>query len=111
MASSGRYYWYMNVVPFFAMVAVECFSVGSSVLFKAATEKGLSYYVFIAYSYAISTFILLLPFPFIFFTTRSSGLPTFKASLVGLEFSSPTLASALSNLIPAFTYVLAILFR
>ncbi|XP_015971575.1 WAT1-related protein At4g15540 isoform X1 [Arachis duranensis] len=130
MASSGRYYWYMNVVPFFAMVAVECFSVGSSVLFKAATEKGLSYYVFIAYSYAISTFILLLPFPFIFFATRSSGLPTFKASLVGrifllgligfifqligykgLEFSSPTLASALSNLIPAFTYVLAILFR
>ncbi|RYR54690.1 hypothetical protein Ahy_A06g029996 isoform A [Arachis hypogaea] len=82
MASSGRYYWYMNVVPFFAMVAVECFSVGSSVLFKAATEKGLSYYVFIAYSYAISTFILLLPFPFIFFTTRSSGLPTFKASLI-----------------------------
>ncbi|XLU20838.1 hypothetical protein S245_056904 [Arachis hypogaea] len=130
MASSGRCYWYMNVVPLCAMVAVECFSVVSSVLFKAATQKGLSYYVFIAYSYAISTFILLLPFPFIFFTTRSSGLPTFKASLVGrifllgvigfvfqligykgLEFSSPTLASALSNLIPAFTYVLAILFR
>ncbi|KAL1314847.1 hypothetical protein AAHE18_16G218200 [Arachis hypogaea] len=86
MASSGRCYWYMNVVPLCAMVAVECFSVVSSVLFKAATQKGLSYYVFIAYSYAISTFILLLPFPFIFFTTRSSGLPTFKASLVGRIF-------------------------
>lgn len=29
----------------------------------------------------------------------------------GLSYSSPTLASAISNLMPAFTYILAIIFR
>ncbi|RHN77058.1 hypothetical protein MtrunA17_Chr1g0150641 [Medicago truncatula] len=29
----------------------------------------------------------------------------------GLEYTTPTLASSLSNLIPAFTFILAIIFR
>ena len=29
----------------------------------------------------------------------------------GIEYSSPTLASAISNLTPAFTFILAIIFR
>ena len=63
---AARNYCYMNVVPFCAMVAVQCSSVVVSVLFKAATQRGMSYYVFIFYSYAISTFVLLLPMPVIF---------------------------------------------
>ena len=58
-------YWYKDVLPFSAMVAVECTNVGLNTLFKAATLKGLSYYVFILYSYAIAT-LLLLPLAFIF---------------------------------------------
>jgi len=53
-----------DVLPFTAMVAIECTNVGVSVLFKAATQKGLSYYVFIPYSYVVSTLVLLLPLPF-----------------------------------------------
>ena len=48
-----------------AIVAVECTGIGLNILFKAATLKGISYYVFITYSYAINT-LVLLPFPFIF---------------------------------------------
>ncbi|XP_075673967.1 WAT1-related protein At5g40230-like [Castanea sativa] len=119
-------YWYKDVLPFSAMVAVECTNVGLNTLFKAATLKGLSYYVFILYSYAIAT-LLLLPLAFIF---RRPGLPTFKLSLLyrifllgvlgfsaqlcgykGIEYSSPTLASAMGNLTPAFTFIFAVIFR
>ena len=58
-------YCYKDVLPFSAMVAAESTSVGLNTLFKAATLKGLSYYVFILYSYAIAT-LLLLPLALIF---------------------------------------------
>ncbi|KAK7274458.1 hypothetical protein RIF29_15548 [Crotalaria pallida] len=121
----GRYCC-KEVVPFTAMVAIECTNVGVSVLFKAATEKGLSYYVFIVYSFVVSTLALLLLLPFV----RSRGLPPLKMSLIfrifllgvigfaallsgykGLKYTSPTISSALSNLIPAFTFILAVFFR
>ncbi|KAI4346497.1 hypothetical protein L6164_007388 [Bauhinia variegata] len=110
------------------MVTVECINVGVAILFKEATEKGLSYLVFIVYSFAVSTVVLLLPLPFIF--CSSTGFPPIKFSVLcrifllgvigfgavltglkGLEYSSPTLASALGNLIPAFTFILAVIFR
>ncbi|KAL4653533.1 hypothetical protein ACB092_01G310600 [Castanea dentata] len=119
-------YFCKDALPFLAMVAAECTNVGLNTLFKAATLRGLSYYVFIFFSYAIAT-LLLLPLPFIF---RQRGLPTFKLSLLyrifllgvigflaqlcsykGIEYSSPTLASAISNLVPAFTFILAVIFR
>ncbi|KAL9315626.1 hypothetical protein ACSQ67_016627 [Phaseolus vulgaris] len=109
------------------MVAIECSNVGVNVLFKKATEKGLSYYAFVAYSYLISALFLLLPLPFVFRWSRSLHLNLsliFRIFLLGvigviaqlcgykgLNYTSPTLASALSNLIPAFTFILAIIFR
>ncbi|XP_062010071.1 WAT1-related protein At5g40230-like isoform X2 [Rosa rugosa] len=66
------------ILPFTAMVTMECIYVGLNIFFKAATSRGLSYYVFIVYSYAIAT-LLLLPLPFIF---RRTGLPPFKLSLL-----------------------------
>uniref|UniRef100_A0A7N2L0G7 WAT1-related protein n=1 Tax=Quercus lobata TaxID=97700 RepID=A0A7N2L0G7_QUELO len=120
-------YWYKNVLPFSAMVAIECSNVGIYIVFKAATLKGLSYYVFVFYSFAIATLVLL---PLVFIFPKTTGLPTFKLSLLyrifllgligfvdqlcgyrGIEYSSPTLASAVSNLTPAFTFILAVIFR
>ncbi|KAK7823793.1 wat1-related protein [Quercus suber] len=98
-------YRYMDVLPLSAMVAVECSNVGIYTLFKAATLKGLSYYVFVFYSFVIAT-LVLLPLVFIF--------PRFVAQLcgyIGIEYSSPTPASAVSNLTPAFTFILAVIFR
>ena len=54
-----------DVVPFAAMFTAECAIVGSNTLFKAATLRGLSFYVFVFYSYLVST-LLLLPLSFIF---------------------------------------------
>nr|XP_048327589.1 WAT1-related protein At5g40230-like [Ziziphus jujuba var. spinosa] len=99
---------YGEVVPFAAMAAVECTNVGLNTLFKAATLKGMSYLVFILYSYALGS-LILLPLPFIFrrYLLFSANICAYK----GIEYSSPTLASALSNLTPAFTFVLAIILR
>ncbi|CAF2166722.1 unnamed protein product [Brassica napus] len=121
-------YFRRDVVPFAAMFAVECATVGSSTLYKAATLRGLNLYVFIFYTYVIST-LILLPLSIIF--GRSRRLPSVKSPLFfkilllglvgyfmavlagckGIEYSSPTLSSAISNLTPAFTFILAVIFR
>ncbi|KAJ7974530.1 WAT1-related protein [Quillaja saponaria] len=72
----------------------------------------------------------LVLLPLVFFFPRTTGLPSLNFSLlykifllgllgflstvfgyIGIEYSSPTLASATSNLTPAFTFVLALVFR
>ncbi|CAN6839165.1 unnamed protein product [Brassica oleracea] len=144
-------YFHRDVVPFAAMFAVECSTVGSNTLYKAASLRGLNFYVFIFYSYAAST-LVLLPLALIFgrylisplfsikflknmmnlhfFICRSKKLPSAKSPLFfemfllglfgcmaqmvgfkGVEQSSPTLSSAMSNLTPAFTFTLAVIFR
>ena len=54
-----------EVVSFTAMAVVECINVSLNTLYKAATLKGLSYFVFVTYSYAFGA-LVLLPFIFIF---------------------------------------------
>ncbi|KAM7494103.1 hypothetical protein LguiB_028712 [Lonicera macranthoides] len=58
-------YCYREVLPLTAMVVLECSNVGLSTLFKAASTKGMSYQVFIVYSFAISA-ICLTPLAFFF---------------------------------------------
>ncbi|WJX81373.1 hypothetical protein P8452_64263 [Trifolium repens] len=120
-------YCYKDLVPFGAMVTMECINVALNTLFKAATLKGMSYHVFVVYAYAVAAFVLL-PSPFI--SKRSRVLPPlskpilYKIGLLGvigsssqimgytgISLSSPTLSSAISNLVPAFTFLLAIIFR
>ncbi|XVF60369.1 hypothetical protein PTKIN_Ptkin08bG0039700 [Pterospermum kingtungense] len=122
-----RRYGYNDVLPCTAMVAVECSNVILNILFKAASLKGLSYYFFITYCYALGTLVFL---PLVFFSNRKPVLPPLKFPLIsricllgllgysgvicgfkGIELGSPTLASAISNLTPAFTFILAVLFR
>ncbi|KAK8710227.1 hypothetical protein V6N13_145562 [Hibiscus sabdariffa] len=115
------------VLPSMAMVGVECTTVIGNILVKAASFKGKTYFVFTAYSYILSTFVFLLlaslfkrkatlpplKFPlfsriFIFELIMFSGQLCFYK---GLQLGSPTVASANSNLIPAFTFILAVIFR
>ncbi|PHT57264.1 WAT1-related protein [Capsicum baccatum] len=119
--------FYKEVLPFAAMVAMESINVGLNTLYKAATNKGMSNHVFVVYSYGVAAF-LLLPSPF--FSTRSRILPPLNSSILakifllgvigctsqimgytGINYASPTLASAISNLVPAFTFILAVIFR
>ncbi|MBA0683394.1 hypothetical protein Goari_025057 [Gossypium aridum] len=48
------------VIPCIAIVAVDCSIVVGSILFKAASLKEISYFVFTAYSYILSTLVFLL---------------------------------------------------
>ncbi|XP_059670189.1 WAT1-related protein At3g28050-like [Cornus florida] len=124
---TGGRYCYRDVLPLTAMVTMECINVALNTLFKAATLKGMSYHVFVAYAYAVAA-LILLPSPF--FSHRSRVLPPVNFSIIskicllgligcasqivgytGINYSSPTLSSAISNLIPAFTFILAIIFR
>ncbi|KAB2022956.1 hypothetical protein ES319_D07G249100v1 [Gossypium barbadense] len=98
----SSYLW--NALPFMAMITVECTDVGISVISKAALSKGMSNVVSVTYFNALGTLILL---PYYIFC-RSSGQIIF---LTGVKFSSPTLSSALVNLIPIFTFLLAVIFR
>ncbi|KAK3407768.1 WAT1-related protein At3g28050 isoform X1 [Eucalyptus grandis] len=123
----GRDWFHREVVPFSAVITSDSISVGMTTLFKAANSRGMSYYVFLVYAYSIGS-LLLLPAPF--FSLKSRVLPPLsfvilaKIGLLGLiggfsqifgyagiSMSSPTLGSAISNLTPALTFILAILFR
>ncbi|XP_039060511.1 WAT1-related protein At1g70260-like [Hibiscus syriacus] len=54
--------------PFAAMVAVEFLIVGLTTLSKAAISKGMSHFVFVVYSNALASIVLL---PAAFFTRKS----------------------------------------
>ncbi|KAJ1389922.1 EamA domain [Sesbania bispinosa] len=115
-----------NLVPFVGMVVAILAQSGSMVVIKVAMSDGINKYVMVVYSMALSTFMLL---PFAFLIHRSERPPiTFSAlwsffllgllgssaqimAYVGIDLSSPTLASAMLNLIPAFTFILALIFR
>ncbi|XP_027075080.2 WAT1-related protein At5g40240-like isoform X1 [Coffea arabica] len=120
-------FWYKELFPFTAMVATQCINVGVSIIFKAATLKGLDFRVFMLYSYCISALLFL---PLCYFSHRKSQLPPLTIGLlgrflflgflgfsgqylgyIGIEYSNPTLASAMTNLTPASTFILAVLFR
>ncbi|CAI0403882.1 unnamed protein product [Linum tenue] len=109
------------------MITMEFFTVGLNTLFKAASLNGLSYYVFVAYTSIIAA-LLFLPFHLVFH--RTIPLPQQKRPLFvrilllgligfvglvivykGIGFSSPTLAAAIGTLNPAFTFILAVMFR
>jgi drug/metabolite transporter (DMT)-like permease len=115
-----------KLLPFVGMIIAVLAQSGSMVVIKVAMKDGMNKYVMVVYSMALSTILLL---PLAFFINRSERPPlTFSAlcsffllalmgtlgqimTYGGIELSSPTLASAMLNLIPAFTFVLALLFR
>ncbi|KAL4558083.1 hypothetical protein LXL04_036279 [Taraxacum kok-saghyz] len=119
---------YKDVLPFAAMVAVELMVVGGNTLYKSASVNGINSYVFTFYVFFIG-FIFILPLPLILHRTTSSNPPIefsiiakiFMLSVlmylsqvfgyIGLQYGSPTLSSIMSNLSPAFTFVLAFFFR
>ncbi|XP_057759209.1 WAT1-related protein At3g28050-like [Arachis stenosperma] len=122
-----RWSFYKNLLPILLLIGIECNDMGLLTLFKAATNKGMSNHVFVAYAYAIAT-IVLIPAPFI--SKRSRVVPPLSFIILskivllgiigsssqilgyaGISYSSPTLASSIGNLVPAFTFLLAVFFR
>ncbi|XP_023730932.1 WAT1-related protein At4g15540 isoform X2 [Lactuca sativa] len=108
-------FFYKDVLPFAAMVLVELMVVSGNTLYKSASANGINSYVFTFYVFFIG-FIFILPLPFILHRRTSVPVPPINFSIVGKIFMlsvliSPTLSSIMSNLSPAFTFILAFFFR
>ncbi|XP_062159575.1 WAT1-related protein At3g28050-like isoform X1 [Alnus glutinosa] len=114
-------------LPFVGMMMAECAQVGLMIVAKAAMTRGMSNLVFIFYSNAFASLILLptsflfhrsterppLSFPILcgFFVLSLLGFVVQILGYAGVLYSSPTLGTAMLNLIPAFTFILAVTFR
>lgn len=113
-------------LPFVVMVIVILAQVSGMIVTKAALSRGINKYVIIVYSNILSL-IILLPCSLLFhrsihFPLDSSFLYRFLllalvgcvsqiSGYVGMDYGSPTLGSAMLNLIPAFTFILTVIFR
>ncbi|XP_019161515.1 PREDICTED: WAT1-related protein At5g40240-like [Ipomoea nil] len=128
MVAMGNQFLSGEVLPFAAMIAVECVEVAIGTLSKAAMNAGLSTLVYIVYYNFLGTLLLL---PTFIIRRRRSDVPSLTFSVLckcfilgllgiclmqiclfeGLKYSSPTLEGGISNLIPGFTFLLAVIFR
>ncbi|XP_004306295.1 PREDICTED: auxin-induced protein 5NG4-like [Fragaria vesca subsp. vesca] len=102
-----------------------CFA-GFNIISKVALDKGMSRYVLVVYGHAFATPASAL-FAFLFERKNESKINVsilrnvFFLGLLevlgrtlyymGLEYTSPTFSSALSNMIPSITFILAVLCR
>ncbi|PON93037.1 Plant-drug/metabolite exporter [Trema orientale] len=111
---------------FMAMILVQLAYGGSNILIKISIGRGLNQLVFVVYRHVIA---MLLLGPFAYALEREQR-PPLSVSVItkifvlsslgttvhlnlyyaGLAYTSPTVACALSNVIPSLTFVLALLF-
>lgn len=113
--------------PYFAMVCLQFGYAGMNLLTKTVLDRGMSHYVLVAYRNAFATAAIA---PFAFLSERkvrskmtfSIFMHIFVLALlgpvidqnlyyVGLKLTSPTFSTAVSNIVPAITFILATLFR
>ncbi|KAL0305041.1 UNVERIFIED_CONTAM: WAT1-related protein [Sesamum angustifolium] len=118
-----------EVVPCAAMVVVEGCIIGLTIMASTSMSKGMSPYVFVVYTNALGS-IILLPYSFFFDKDRSEApklsLPFLvrvfvlgligitiaqNVAFVGLSYSSPIVACGMANQIPALSFILAIILR
>nr|GMD43821.1 WAT1-related protein At1g09380-like [Ipomoea batatas] len=116
-----------DFLPLFVMVIVQLGYAGMNIVATAVMGAGMNPFIHIAYQQMFATIALS---PLAYFLERKSRpkmtpkifFQIFLAStfgltgdqiayFVGLNNSTPTVASALANLIPAITFIAAVLFR
>lgn len=113
-------------LPFFGMVMSTLFLVGNMEISKAAMSAGMNTYILVVYSSALTT-LIFLPYSYNPFRSQCPSVNfalqfrLFILSLIGssglifeyagILYSSPTLGTAMLILIPAFTFILAVIFR
>ncbi|XP_010512104.1 PREDICTED: WAT1-related protein At1g70260-like isoform X1 [Camelina sativa] len=115
-------------VPFVAMAIMEACTIALTIMAKTALTGGMSPFVFVVYTNAFGS-ILLLPFSFFFhrnerteqsifswplivrvFFLGFTGIFMFQnLAFVGLSFSSPIVVCAMGLQIPSFSFLLSIL--
>ncbi|KAM5550529.1 WAT1-related protein [Rosa sericea] len=113
--------------PYIAMISLQFGYAGMNIITKVSLNRGMSHYVLVVYRHAFATaaiapFALVLErkirpkitFP-IFMQLFVLGLlgPVIDQNFyyAGLKFTSPTFSCAMSNMLPAMTFVMAVLCR
>ncbi|KAF2298075.1 hypothetical protein GH714_011383 [Hevea brasiliensis] len=109
------------------MILIQLAYGGSNILIKIALDKGLNQLVFVVYRHLIA-WILLGPFAYVLerkqrptlwlpiitkiFVLASLGTTVhLNVYYAGLAYTSATVASAMSNVIPSLTFLMAALLR
>lgn len=117
----------MKVKPYFAMVFLQFGFAGMFIIVMIAMQQGMSHWVLVVYRHLLAT-LAIAPFAFVlerkirpkltlsvFLKVMLLGLlePVIDQNLyyVGMKLTSATFASATNNVIPALTFIMAILFR
>ncbi|KAF3790775.1 WAT1-related protein [Nymphaea thermarum] len=113
--------------PYVAMISLQFGYAGMNIITKVSLNRGMSHYVLVVYRHAFATAVMA---PFAFFVERKvRPKMTFRNFMLifvlgalgpvidqnfyyaGLKFTSPTFSCAMSNILPALTFVMAILCR
>jgi drug/metabolite transporter (DMT)-like permease len=113
--------------PYVAMISMQFGYAGMNIITKVSLTRGMNHFVLVVYRHAFATIALA---PFAFFVERKVrpkltfytfcqifvlGLlgPVLDQNFyyLGLKLTTPTFACALSNLLPAMTFVMALIFR
>ncbi|PNX74008.1 auxin-induced protein 5ng4-like [Trifolium pratense] len=119
--------WLEKATPFIAILSLQLGYAVMDVLSKAALNKGMSNYVFVVYRHAIA-FIVITPFAlyfdkkvrpkmtisiFIKIAALSLLEPVIDQNLyfLGMKYTTATFAAAMSNMLPAITFILASILR
>ncbi|KAH9325036.1 hypothetical protein KI387_005214, partial [Taxus chinensis] len=116
-----------RVKPYIAMTSLQFASAGMAIITKISLNNGMSHYVLVVYRHVVAT-VVLAPFAF-FFERKVRSKITFRIFCqifalgllgpvmdqnffyLGLKYTSPTFGVAMSNLLPATTFVIALIFR
>ncbi|WOG91067.1 hypothetical protein DCAR_0310315 [Daucus carota subsp. sativus] len=113
--------------PYIAMISLQFGYAGMNVLTKVSLNTGMSHYVLVVYRHAFATAVIA-PFALVLERkvrpkmTFSIFMQIFVLGLLGpvidqnfyyagLKFTSPTFSCAMSNMLPAMTFVMAVLCR
>ncbi|KAH0721048.1 hypothetical protein KY285_005916 [Solanum tuberosum] len=119
--------FYQRGKPYIAMISLQFGYAGMNVITKVSLNGGMSHYVLVVYRHAFATlaiapFALLLERKLRPKMTFMMFLQIFILGLLGpvidqnfyyagLKFTSPTFSCAMSNMLPAMTFVMAVLCR
>ncbi|EXC30687.1 Auxin-induced protein 5NG4 [Morus notabilis] len=119
--------FFQRAKPYIAMASLQFGYAGMNIITKVSLNRGMSHYVLVVYRHAFATaaiapFAIVLErkirpkitFP-IFMQIFVLGLlgPVIDQNFyyAGLKFTSPTFSCAMSNMLPAMTFVMAVLCR
>ncbi|XP_021745753.1 WAT1-related protein At5g07050-like [Chenopodium quinoa] len=113
--------------PYIAMICLQFGYAGMNIVTKVSLNGGMSHYVLVVYRHAFATAVIapfalvcergkrpkmtLLIFAQMFVLGLLGPLIDQNFYYLGLKYTSPTYACAMSNMLPALTFVMAVLCR